>query len=79
MAFSTKIKGHHHLQGNVQVYHVRIPVKEGRPAPDRLSLEEHDLPAPPTGAMSVEGRVPCSGCLKGKPTGRPLRKQLLFK
>ena len=26
MAFSTKIKGHHHLQGNVQVYNVRIPV-----------------------------------------------------
>ena len=25
MAFSTKIKGHHHLQGNVQVYNVRIP------------------------------------------------------
>ena len=25
MAFSTKIKGHHHLQGNVQVYIVRIP------------------------------------------------------
>ena len=26
MAFSTKIKGNHHLQGNVQVYNVRIPV-----------------------------------------------------
>ena len=26
MAFSTKIKGTHHLQGNVQVYNVRIPV-----------------------------------------------------
>ena len=26
MAFSTKIKGHHHLQGNVQVHNVRIPV-----------------------------------------------------
>ena len=26
MDFSTKIKGHHHLQGNVQVYNVRIPV-----------------------------------------------------
>ena len=25
MAFSTKIKGHHHLQGNVQVYNLRIP------------------------------------------------------
>ena len=25
MAFSTKIKGHHHLQGNVQVYNVRMP------------------------------------------------------
>ena len=25
MAFSTKIKGNHHLQGNVQVYNVRIP------------------------------------------------------
>ena len=24
-AFSTKIKGNHHLQGNVQVYNVRIP------------------------------------------------------
>ena len=27
MAFSTKIKGNHHLQGNVQVYNVRIPVQ----------------------------------------------------
>ena len=27
MAFSTKIKGHHHLQGNVQVYNVRTPVQ----------------------------------------------------
>ena len=26
MAFSTKIKGNHDLQGNVQVYNVRIPV-----------------------------------------------------
>ena len=26
MAFSTKIKGHHHVQGNVQVYNARIPV-----------------------------------------------------
>ena len=26
MAFSTKIKGHRHVQGNVQVYNVRIPV-----------------------------------------------------
>ena len=25
MAFSTKIQGNHHLQGNVQVYNVRIP------------------------------------------------------
>ena len=25
MAFSTKINGNHHLQGNVQVYNVRIP------------------------------------------------------
>ena len=25
MAFSTKIKGNHHLQGNAQVYNVRIP------------------------------------------------------
>ena len=25
MAFSTKIKGNHNLQGNVQVFHVRIP------------------------------------------------------
>ena len=25
MAFSTKIKGNHHLQGNVQVYNVSIP------------------------------------------------------
>ena len=25
MAFSTKIKGNHHLQGNVQVHNVRIP------------------------------------------------------
>ena len=24
--FNTNIKGHHHLQGNVQVYNVRIPV-----------------------------------------------------
>ena len=27
MAFSTRMKGHHHLQGNVQVYSVRIPVE----------------------------------------------------
>ena len=27
MAFSTNIKGHHHLQGNVQVYNVRMPAK----------------------------------------------------
>ena len=26
VAFSTNIKGTHHLQGNVQVYNVRIPV-----------------------------------------------------
>ena len=26
MVFSTKIRGNHHLQGNVQVYNVRIPV-----------------------------------------------------
>ena len=26
MFFSTKIKGNHHLQGDVQVYNVRIPV-----------------------------------------------------
>ena len=26
MFFSAKMKGHHHLQGNVQVYNVRIPV-----------------------------------------------------
>ena len=25
MAFFTKIKGHHHSQGNVQVYNVRTP------------------------------------------------------
>ena len=29
MAFSIKIKGNHHLQGNVQVYNVRIPVLVG--------------------------------------------------
>ena len=29
MAFPTKTKGHHHLQGNVQVYNVRIPVSVG--------------------------------------------------
>ena len=28
MAFSTKIKGNHHLQGNVQAYNVRIPALE---------------------------------------------------
>ena len=27
VVFSTKIKENHHLQGNVQVYNVRIPVK----------------------------------------------------
>ena len=27
MAFSTKIKGNHNLQGNVQLYNVRIPAK----------------------------------------------------
>ena len=27
--FSTKIKGNHHLQGNVQVYDVRIPALAG--------------------------------------------------
>ena len=26
LAFSTQAKGSHHLQGNVQVYNVRIPV-----------------------------------------------------
>ena len=26
-----KIQGNHHLQGNVQVYHVRIPVEYFRP------------------------------------------------
>ena len=31
MAFSTKIKGNHHLQGNVQVYNVRII--QARPPP----------------------------------------------
>ena len=25
MAFSTKMRGNHHLQGNVQVYNLRIP------------------------------------------------------
>ena len=25
--FNTKVKGHHHLQGDVQVYNVRIPEK----------------------------------------------------
>ena len=29
MAFSTKIEGNHYLQGNVQVYNVRIPEKGG--------------------------------------------------
>ena len=28
LAFSTKIKRNHHVQGNVQVYNVRIPVEE---------------------------------------------------
>ena len=27
MAFATKMKGHHHLQGNVQVYDVGMPVE----------------------------------------------------
>ena len=27
MAFSAKIRGTHHVQGNVQVYNLRIPVK----------------------------------------------------
>ena len=34
MAFSTKIKGNDHLQGNAPVYNVRIPVeKNGKPTP----------------------------------------------
>ena len=32
--FNTKIKGNHHLQGNVQVYNVRIPVLLQRNAPE---------------------------------------------
>ena len=32
MAFSTKTKGNHHLQGNVQAYNVRIPVLVGENA-----------------------------------------------
>ena len=36
MAFSTKIKGHHHLQGSVQVYNVRIPVWTGALAKIKL-------------------------------------------
>ena len=30
MAFSTKIKGNHHLQGNVQAYNIRMPVTPRR-------------------------------------------------
>ena len=33
MAFSTKVKGHPHLQGNVQVYNVRIPAGTRRELP----------------------------------------------
>ena len=37
MAFSTKINGSHHLQGNVQVYNVRIPAKPHSGFPSMLS------------------------------------------
>ena len=69
MAFSTKIKGHHHLQGNVQVYNVRIPVfwkarriySKGQTAPQNMKF---NLPT------QGEGKEPA-----GIP-GRPLLKGL---
>ena len=38
MAFSTKIKGNHYLQGNVQVYTVRIPTESLRLGASHLLL-----------------------------------------
>ena len=55
MAFSTKIKGHHHVQGNVQVYNVRIPVRgrEGtEPCQERLTPSE---PAPLPASAPTHG------------------------
>ena len=38
MAFSTKIKGHHHLQGNVQVYNVRSLMNRREPGENRSGV-----------------------------------------
>ena len=65
MAFSSKIKGNHHLQGNVQMYNVRF--EHGVPG-KALSLEMLNLyhltawviiPATQAGALS-ERNIGCA-------------------
>ena len=43
MASFTKMKGNHHLEGNVQVYNVRIPVEPQSCGPYRSHLKNEPL------------------------------------
>ena len=57
MACSTKITGNHHLQGNVQVYNVRIPVKFRPPeARYRMGFVTHNSSERMMGVMLRDGK-----------------------
>ena len=77
MAFSTKIKGNHHLQGNVQVSNVRIPVSgckkacplaptPGLPPPHKKSggCRSGAREAGAAGDSGPDGHFGFSSCLK---------------
>ena len=50
--FNTKIEGHHHLQGNVQVYNVRIPLEGPGVQPPQTDPNHAPIALPPHSAWS---------------------------
>ena len=50
MAFSAKIKGSHHLQGNVQVYNIKIPVGGRTSRGEQLTAAGGDSGRSPSGS-----------------------------
>ena len=54
MAFSSKIQGHHHLQGNVQVYTVRIPASPNQTIRENDRGRRAGLPLRVAGQLAPE-------------------------
>ena len=55
MAFPTKMKGNHHLQGEVQVYNVRIPVSVGLYCHPELGFALHSVTWHPLTGEGADG------------------------